>query len=142
MANTATWRISVAIMDTEGEVLWPTTPLRPGRNRIFIVLGDDLFRWATDTSAAIGRRIEAMPRRAAIVSGIDVQQRIGSDDSLDLPIRVRRRSPLQELNDYPFFDLEEERPAPSWAIRHGRLCLAALAITSAIEVAVLGLLLR
>jgi hypothetical protein len=76
------------------------------------------------------------------VSGFEVQQRIGADDSLDLPIRVRSRSPLQELRDYPFFDLEEEeRPAPSWAMRHGRLCLAALAITSAIEVAVLGLLL-
>jgi hypothetical protein len=76
------------------------------------------------------------------VSGVDVQQRIGSDDSLDLPIRVRSRSPLQELNDYPFFDPEEDRPAPAWAMRHGRLCLVALAIASAIEVAVLGLLLR
>ncbi len=80
------------------------------------------------------------------MSGFEVQRQIGSDDALDLPIRVRRRSPLQELRDYPFFelepDLEEEQPAPSWVMRHGRLCLAALAITSAIEVAVLGLLLR
>jgi hypothetical protein len=81
-----------------------------------------------------------------MMSGVEVQQRIGSDDALDLPIRVRRRSPLQELRDYPFFeldpDLAEDQPAPSWAMRHGRLCLAALAFTSAIEAAVLGLLLR
>ena len=81
--------------------------------------------------------------------GFGVQRRIGSDDSLDQPIRVRRRSPLQELRDYPFFDLEEaeeleaaERPAPSWAMRHGSPCLVALAITGAIEVVVLGVLLR
>jgi hypothetical protein len=70
------------------------------------------------------------------------QHTTGADDSFDLPIRVRRRSPLQELRDYPFFAPEEDRPAPSWVMRHGNLCLAALAIIGAIEVAVLGLLLR
>ena len=70
------------------------------------------------------------------------QHDIEANDSLDLPIRIRRRSPLQELRDYPFFDLEEDRPAPSWAMRHAGLCLTALAITGVIEVAVLGLLLR
>jgi hypothetical protein len=69
-------------------------------------------------------------------------QRIESAKSRDLPVRVRRRSPLQELRDYPFFLPEEDQQAPSWVLRHGRLCLTALAITGAIEVVVLGLLLR
>ena len=73
------------------------------------------------------------------------QHDIGADDPLSPPIRVRRRSPLQELGDYPFFHDEEEeenRPAPSWVVRHGGACLAALAVTSVIEVVALGLLLR
>jgi hypothetical protein len=67
---------------------------------------------------------------------------IGGDEALDLPIRVRRRSPLQELRDYPFLLEDEERPTPSWLARHGGVCLAALGVASAIELVVLGLLLR
>jgi hypothetical protein len=70
------------------------------------------------------------------------QRGIGADDLLSLPIRARRRSPLQELGDYPFFDEEEEPQTPSWMVRHGGVCLAALAVAGAIEAVVLGLLVR
>lgn len=85
-----------------------------------------------------------------MVSGYNVQQRSNADDTLNMPIRVRRRSALQELSDYPFFgDDEDQAPAPSaqqqspsWVARHGGLCLTALAVVGAIEVAVLGFLLH
>jgi hypothetical protein len=73
------------------------------------------------------------------------QRGLVGDDCGDLPIRVRRRSPLQELRDYPFLLSEEEQPTPappSWALRHGGACLTALGIVGAIEVVLLGLLLR
>ena len=88
--------------------------------------------------------------------GYGQQQGIGADDLLTSPIRVRRRSALQELGDYPFFndadngddaiDEEEERPAvaqsTSWGGRRGGMCLAVLVVTSVVEVVVLGMLLR
>jgi hypothetical protein len=77
------------------------------------------------------------------------QQRLGADDLLSLPIRIRKRSPLQELDAFPFFheeedeeEDEEERPAPSWMVRRGGACLAVLAVVSAVEVVVLGMVLR
>lgn len=88
--------------------------------------------------------------------GYGQQQGIGAEDLLTSPIRVRRRSALQELGDYPFFDDaddndeaiagEAERPAvaqsTSWMVRRGGMCLAVLAMTSVVEVMVLGMLLR
>jgi hypothetical protein len=76
------------------------------------------------------------------------QQRLGADDLLNLPIRIRKRSPLQELDAFPFFfeekdeEDEEKRPAPSWMVRHGGACLAVLAVVSAVEAVVLGMLMR
>jgi hypothetical protein len=83
------------------------------------------------------------------------QHGIGADELLNVPIGVRRRSAIQKLGDYPFFHdsdhdhdshEEEARPAPSqassWVVRHGGVCLAALAVIGAIEVVVLGMVLR
>ncbi len=67
---------------------------------------------------------------------------LGGEDAFDAPIRVRRRTALQELGDYPFFLPEEEAPVPSWVMRHGVACLTALAIVGTIETVVLGMLLR
>ena len=67
---------------------------------------------------------------------------IGSDDPLGLLARSMRRSPLQELRDYPFFAPDEDRPAPVRTIPHGGAWLAALALVITLEIVVLALLLR
>lgn len=70
------------------------------------------------------------------------QHGIGADDAFGILARTPGRSPLQELNDFPFFRPDGDAPPPPWALRHAGALLSALALTIAAEGVVLGLLLR
>ena len=72
----------------------------------------------------------------------DRRDETGIDDHDDLLARSPRRSPLQELRDFPFFHPEEEHSAPSWLARYGAALLVALALVAIVELVVLVLLLR
>lgn len=65
---------------------------------------------------------------------------IGGDDPLGLLARTARRSPLQELRDYPFFAPDGDRPAPARTIPHGGAWLALLALILCVETVALALL--
>ena len=66
----------------------------------------------------------------------------GFADLDDLLARTPRRSPLQELSDYPFFRPEEDAPTPSRVSRYGIVLLVALACILAVELVLLVLLLH